>query len=288
MANITTQTFQGPGFGLTAHIDDHGEPWFRVNEVCEILEHSNPSQAVATNVLDKKDINSIDTLTAGGIQKALYVNETGLYALIFGSRKKEAIAFKRWVFDEVLPEIRKTGGYNPDKKQATRELELTKPTEAQMLEALNQIGRKPLGRSLRVQTEDAENPQAVIKHWEMFKTIQKYVHLLEDGYHPYEAMLIAMGKDTAVNKAVRRAEEEKKEADARMQKIKELGYLTDPQIRELFNDVKAGNTSIFIPVPVGTEQENAKLIRSKAKWAIPEYTPKVKVEDHGLRLNTSW
>ena len=90
--------------------DEHGEAWFVANDVCAALELVNPRKALADHV-DPDDVTQRDTLTAGGKQTINHVNESGLYALIFGSRKQSAKLFKRWVTSEVLPAIRKNGQY---------------------------------------------------------------------------------------------------------------------------------------------------------------------------------
>lgn len=90
--------------------DEHGEVWFVANDVCAALELMNPHDALAKHV-DQEDLAKRDTLTPGGLQKLNHVNESGLYALIFGSRKESAKRFKRWVTSEVLPAIRKNGQY---------------------------------------------------------------------------------------------------------------------------------------------------------------------------------
>ena len=90
--------------------DEHGEAWFVANDVCEALELVNPRKALADHV-DPDDVTQSDTPTPGGLQKLNHVNESGLYALIFGSRKESAKRFKRWVTSEVLPAIRKDGYY---------------------------------------------------------------------------------------------------------------------------------------------------------------------------------
>ena len=90
--------------------DELGEAWFVANDVCAALELGNPSQALISHV-DVEDLHKLDTLTLGGLQKLNHVNESGLYALIFGSRKESAKRFKRWVTSEVLPAIRKDGYY---------------------------------------------------------------------------------------------------------------------------------------------------------------------------------
>jgi|GEM_PF-1411688 len=87
-----------------------GEPWFNATDICDALEMGNPSQAIKSHV-DTEDLQKLETLTAGGRQNQNHVNESGLYALIFGSTKPEAKRFKRWVTHEVLPTLRKTGSY---------------------------------------------------------------------------------------------------------------------------------------------------------------------------------
>lgn len=91
-------------------IDEHGAPWFHAGDVCRVLEYGNPRQALDSHV-DPEDVQKLDVLSAGGTQQTNFVNESGLYALIFGSTKPEAKRFKRWVTAEVLPTLRKTGGF---------------------------------------------------------------------------------------------------------------------------------------------------------------------------------
>lgn len=87
-----------------------GEPWFVAADVCRILEIANNRDAVTSLEDDEKGVAITDTL--GGSQKVQIISESGLFALIFKSRKAEAVKFRKWVTSEVLPQIRKTGGYN--------------------------------------------------------------------------------------------------------------------------------------------------------------------------------
>ena len=87
-----------------------GEPWFVAKDVCECLDLGNPSQAIARLEDDERWLISNEALRANG--ETSVVSEPGLYSLVLGSRKPEAKAFKRWVTHEVLPSIRKTGGYS--------------------------------------------------------------------------------------------------------------------------------------------------------------------------------
>ena len=102
-------TFENAAFGKirTLTIDD--EPWFVAADVCKALELGNPSMTVERLDADEKGISSIDTL--GGKQRMAIINEPGLYSVILRSRKPEAKAFKRWITHEVIPAIRKHGGY---------------------------------------------------------------------------------------------------------------------------------------------------------------------------------
>lgn len=109
MSNITPFDFDG--HPLRVVTDDSGEPWFAANEICEVLGFGNPRDAVARHV-DEDDVGKRDTIdNLGRKQLTNHVNESGMYALIFGSTKAEAKRFKRWVTSEVLPSIRRTGNY---------------------------------------------------------------------------------------------------------------------------------------------------------------------------------
>jgi anti-repressor protein len=106
MTNLKTFNFT-PSLQLRA-IDIDGEPWFMSADVCRVLGHTNPSTAVKSHVHDE-DKQQFKCGLRG--KPPTVVNEMGLYALILGSKKPDARVFKRWVTHEVLPTIRKTGGY---------------------------------------------------------------------------------------------------------------------------------------------------------------------------------
>jgi prophage antirepressor-like protein len=91
-------------------IGDNGEPLFNAKDVCEILGISKYRDAV--KYLDEDERVSIKVDTLGGKQEMIFVDESGLYHLIFKAYKPEAQAFRRWVTKEVLPSIRKTGSYS--------------------------------------------------------------------------------------------------------------------------------------------------------------------------------
>lgn len=107
---IKPTIFENEKFGSVRTMTIDNEPWFVGKDVAECLDYKNPRQAIITNVdEDDKGVHSIDTL--GGIQKMTIINESGLYSLILLSHLKKAKEFKHWVTSEVLPSIRKTGGY---------------------------------------------------------------------------------------------------------------------------------------------------------------------------------
>lgn len=101
--------FITPGGNPVRVIVIDGEPEFVAADACRILEHSNPSAAVAGLDDDERGLRIVET--PSGAQRMVTVTEAGLYSLIIRSRKPEAKAFRRWITHEVLPAIRKTGGY---------------------------------------------------------------------------------------------------------------------------------------------------------------------------------
>lgn len=109
--NKQLQVFNNPQFGnVRTSVDEKGEPWFCLNDVCNCLNLKNPSH-VSERLEGYGIISNYITDSLGREQEALFVNEENLYACIFQSRKKEAKVFQRWVFSEVLPTLRKTGHY---------------------------------------------------------------------------------------------------------------------------------------------------------------------------------
>ena len=98
-----------------------GEPWFVAKDVCDALTLENSRKATASLDDDEKGVSPI--VTPSGTQQMTIVNESGLYNLIFQSRKPEAKKFRKWVTGEVLPSIRKTGRYEAAAEpQPTRKL----------------------------------------------------------------------------------------------------------------------------------------------------------------------
>lgn len=103
------QIFKNEQFGEIRTVVIDGEPWFVAVDVCRALEIVNSRDALTRIDEDEKGVVLTDT--PGGKQEVTTVNEPGLYSLVLGSRKPEAKVFKRWITHEVIPSIRKNGGY---------------------------------------------------------------------------------------------------------------------------------------------------------------------------------
>lgn len=111
--------FRKNEFGTVRAVTLDGEPWFVAADVCRALGLGNSSDVIKRLDEDERTLVSIEGASNGLPVNA--VNEPGLYALILGSRKPEAKAFKRWITHEVIPAIRKTGGYIAAKLDETPE-----------------------------------------------------------------------------------------------------------------------------------------------------------------------
>lgn len=108
MNNI--QVFENSEFGSIRTVEINKEPFFVAKDVAEILGYSNSRKAIIDHVDEEdKGVTKCDTL--GGVQELSVINESGLYSLVLSSKLPTAKRFKRWVTSEVLPAIRKTGGY---------------------------------------------------------------------------------------------------------------------------------------------------------------------------------
>ena len=104
--------FSSEEFGDIRAIEIDNEPWFVGKDVAEALGYSNTRDALATHVSDEDKNTVVISDGKRGNPNQTVINESGLYALIFGSKLESAKRFKHWVTSEVLPAIRKTGNYN--------------------------------------------------------------------------------------------------------------------------------------------------------------------------------
>lgn len=115
--------------------DDNGEPWFVAKDVCKVLEIENVGNVLAALDEDEKiTIHNSDGNPRAGIpHQYAFISESGLYALVFRSRKPEAKAFSKWVRSEVLPALRKTGRYEMSKSKKRSALPADLPDEARRI-----------------------------------------------------------------------------------------------------------------------------------------------------------
>lgn len=107
------QIFNSPEFGQVRIVQQNGEPWFVGKDIADILGYSNSSKAIPQHV-DEEDRQKQNLPTAQNgklVAASWLINESGLYSLILSSKMPKAKEFKRWVTSEVIPAIRKTGGY---------------------------------------------------------------------------------------------------------------------------------------------------------------------------------
>lgn len=130
-----------------------GEPWFVASDVCKVLELTNPSTAVQR--LDDDEKSKFNLGLSGGSTNV--VNEYGLYNLVLSSRKPEAKEFKRWITHEVIPEIRKVGGYMVATDESDEDL-----MARALLVAQETIERKNRMLQRHVETIKALEPDAKV------------------------------------------------------------------------------------------------------------------------------
>ena len=141
------QIFKHEVFGsLRAMRTEDGEPLLMGSDVAKRLGYKNPQKALRDHV-DEEDKTLNESFTVNGTHPVL-INESGLYSLILSSKLPQAKAFKRWVTSEVLPQIRRTGGYIPTRDADGRQL-----TSEEILRLAEQI----VGRTLRMLNAPNEN-----------------------------------------------------------------------------------------------------------------------------------
>jgi prophage antirepressor-like protein len=128
--------FPANGYQLRVELRD-GDPWFLAAEVCGMLDIQDPRQAVTR--LDESDRCQARTRWSGQARIMWWINESGLYELIMRSDKPEARIFRRWVTSEVLPSIRKTGGYGQRALSRMELLELAMEAEKEAMAARGEL-----------------------------------------------------------------------------------------------------------------------------------------------------
>lgn len=173
------QIFNSPQFGeIRTATDDNNEPLFCAADVCKALGYVNGRDAISKHV-DDPDVAKRDAWVTTGTKAdgseakrqtlMTFVNESGLYSLIFGSKLESAKQFKRWVTSEVLPEIRKNGGYirgnvneTPEELMA-RALAVAKQTLERVERERQQLASTNENQRIQLGIQDAEIRKAAPK-----------------------------------------------------------------------------------------------------------------------------
>lgn len=157
--------FENPAFGKVRVVEQGGEPWFVATEVARILGYSQAAKAVREHVKDNhKGVSEMDT--PGGRQKIVIIDEAGLYTLVMRSKLPQAEEFQEWVTAEVLPAIRKTGGYIAGSE---------KMSDAELMAKAVLVAQATIkerdARIAELETENTVQRQAIAD----FKPTQEYV-----------------------------------------------------------------------------------------------------------------
>lgn len=135
------QIFNNEEFGQIRTVTIDNEPWFVGKDVAIILGYAKPLNAIATHVDEDDSLKQGLTDSLGRIQETILINESGLYALIFGSKLESAKRFKRWVTSEVLPSIRKTGYYGKP-MTIPEQIQLLAKGNVELSEKIEQVDKR--------------------------------------------------------------------------------------------------------------------------------------------------
>ena len=147
------QVFNSEQFGEVRTAGTAQEPIFCAADICRALGYNNGRDAISRHC-DEGDVVKHDTPTTSGVQTMTFVNESGLYSLIFGSKLESAKQFKKWVTSDVLPSIRKHGMYATE---ATVESMLNDPENAiLMLQAYQRERKERLAAQQQVEKLEAQ------------------------------------------------------------------------------------------------------------------------------------
>ena len=131
------KTFKNEQFGeIRTMVDEKGEPLLLGADVARRLGYKNPAKALRDHV-DEEDKLTERIVLSGQGREVIFINESGLYSLVLASKLPQAKAFKRWVTAEVLPQIRKTGGYIPTRDAQGRQL-----SEQEVVRVANRIAQR--------------------------------------------------------------------------------------------------------------------------------------------------
>lgn len=146
------QIFKSDSFGAVRTVEVDGTPYFVGKDVAEILGYSNPRKAIADHI-DNEDRDCVTIRDAmGRDRETTIINESGVYALVFGSKLPKAKEFKHWVTSEILPTIRKHGAYMTEQ---TLEQALTSPDF--LIKLANQLKSEQEKNAKLTETVDKQN-----------------------------------------------------------------------------------------------------------------------------------
>lgn len=192
---VALKIFDSPEFGQIRTQIYEGEPVFCLADVCKAIDISNSRNVKAR--LDSEDVHAIDTLTPKGNQSITYINESGLYDTILRSESPKAKPFRKWVTKEVLPSIRKTGGYVAVTPDDTPEIVMARGLMAAQ-EALNRMEKRAVEaeHNLLIAQPKADYYDAVITERELFSTTQIAAEL-GMSYQTLRTRLFELGIVTA-------------------------------------------------------------------------------------------
>lgn len=150
------KVFDSAQFGAIRALSKNGEPWFVAKDVCNVLGIRSDTVRKIVDACDIEETNP-NTIGVAGGRSPLLVNEPGFYTLVMRSRKPEAKAFKRWVTHDVLPAIRRDGGY-----VAAREDESPELIMARALKVAQSTIERERSRAAALEAEnDAMRPKAL-------------------------------------------------------------------------------------------------------------------------------
>lgn len=142
------QIFNSEEFGDIRTVTIDNEPWFVGKDVAEALGYSEPRSAVSKKI-DEADRGVAEMETPSGKQNMTIINESGLYALIFGSKLESAKRFKHWVTSDVLPAIRKTGTYQ--KPMTTdQKIQLLAQGNVELTEKIDKVKRNQCDLAVKI------------------------------------------------------------------------------------------------------------------------------------------
>lgn len=241
------QVFTNPEFGQVRTVEIDGEAWLVGKDVAEALGYVRPTDAVRKRVdAEDRGISKVETLS--GIQEMAVINESGLYALIFGSQLPNAKQFKHWVTHDVLPSIRRTGGYQEQQTQMTPAQLLAAQAQVmvEMEQRMNEMQSRTESLETRMNTALEAFARPAQDHWKedidaAIKTMCAERHLsvtAEKGRLYAELDRAAVCN---VNARLARLRERKKKAGMRHHDAMALTKLDaiaeDRQLRAIFEGV---------------------------------------------------